>query len=1319
MISAKAYYHQLFQEATEAHQSGDLIKALTLYKQLTRDFNHQPEPYHRLALIYVQKGQYREAVSWFEKAHGLNTSNPVYNNNFAEALQRLNENERAIELLRKTLIDEPSFYEAKQKLAVILKKERQYDESAALFKEVMTEQPEYYPAYFQIGTLMLETGNFKSAKEYLKVAVELNPKATKSLNNLAVAHQEWEEYDEAIGYYKQSLEIDQNYLDAIRNIALLYEKIGQLQQAKKYWIRLAELSENAPLVYWKANVLEPTVYQTKEEIARFRETVVKELEPIKAKKININVDQLTQLDIYPPSGLIYHGQNDLKIKKEYGQLFKGIPQVKLPARASDKPQIGFVVTGGHEGVFVKCMRGMLNNLSTEKFDVTIVCSFPNGEKIIRPAIENSSIKFVSLSKSLGQSIQQFTSLNFDLLYYWEVGTDSYNYFIPFFKPARIQCTSWGWPATSGIPTMDYFISSVGLDQESNQKDYTEQLVLFNKLPAFYYAPELPTLNKKRADFDIAEDVHLYLCVQNVKKVHPDFDEIIEGILEKDPKGVVAFLGDKHDIITKSLAERIKSKCGMHADRIIILDRQEKEGYFNILNLAEVVLDTLYYNGGANTNADAFALNKPVVTMPVDFHRGRYTAAAYQQMGIKGLIAGSIEEYIDLAVRVATDLTFHEKVTKSIEENKCKFFEDQEAVAELESFMLSVTQPFQNTTSNTEKTIIEQARQYCAEKKFNQSLELLDSFLKKQPNSALAWLEKGVIQKSAHKLKPAFDALNKARQIDASNPTILKRFAELLSDLGKNQDAFIAYKKALKLSPEDPEILNNFGGLLLENRQYNEALPLLKKSAEIDSNQQSAFVNLGMAYESLGMAAEAEKVYAKILSRLQADDLFKLHIETLCPNVVQSHDQINAYRRSVKEALIRYDKLVALDLDVDKIDQSNAYPSFSFTYQGKNVKEIKCRWGQFYANRIKPVRLGALNNKPKIGFLVTKSHEGVFMKDVGGILKNLSADKFDIVVLANGLESVDNLKAYLKRSDITIQSFSRSLGPAVDQISQLNLDFLYYWEIGSDSLNYFLPFFQLARIQISSWGSAFTSGNPRVQYYWSSQWLENEDYKGHYSEEVILFKNLPTYYYRVGESGQPKSRFDFGLPKDKHIYLCVQSMNKIHPDFDVLLRGILENDPEALICFTTPKQEALVEQLLARFRRTLGEFFERIQVIKKLAHQDYLQLIKVADVCLDPPHYSGANTTYETLQMGVPVVTLPGQFQRGKYTEAIYEILGLEGFVPRNNTEYIDLAVKWASSKASKIEFIQQYQQQSHLLFEQAGIIEEIESFLLSQFDQLH
>jgi len=619
--------------------------------------------------------------------------------------------------------------------------------------------------------------------------------------------------------------------------------------------------------------------------------------------------------------------------------------------------------------------------------------------------------------------------------------------------------------------------------------------------------------------------------------------------------------------------------------------------------------------------------------------------------------------------------------------------------------------------NDDKTVSALAKIHKDSKNYTASIKLLDDFLSRNPQNATAWFEKGQTHRRKSELKPAFDALNRAQQLAPDNPEILQRFAELLSELGKTKDAIVAYQKAVRLAPDDPETLNNYGGLLLENKQYEKAIPLLEKSARINPKNQSAFINLGLCYESIGDTPSGVKLYDKIRNRLAANDLFTLHIDTLCPVIAESNTQIDNFRKDVMATLDRFDQDFSMEIRTAQLDRSYAMPSYNMTYQGRNDREIKSAWGRFYEKRIEPVVLGAKNQKPKIGFLVTQSHEGVFIKDAAGIIKNLDANKFDLVVLANGVDALEPIGKFINRAEVSYVSFSRKLPEAVREITALNFDFLYYWEVGSDLLNYFLPYYQLARIQISSWGSAFTSGNPRIQSYWSSRWLENANYQNHYSEEVVLFENLPTHYYRIKKPEGLKTRRDFGLPEDKNIYLCAQSIIKAHPDFDELLRGILVQDDQALVCFLSPKQQELKKSLLRRFQSSLPKCLHRIRFLARLPHQDYLELMRLADVCIDPPHYSGANTTYEALQAGTPVVSLPGQYQRGKYTEAIYKIIGLDEFIPADAAQYIDLAVRIANDPHLKQRIIEAHDAKAKLLFEQKGIINEIETFLLEKFEE--
>ena len=104
--------------------------------------------------------------------------------------------------------------------------------------------------------------------------------------------------------------------------------------------------------------------------------------------------------------------------------------------------------------------------------------------------------------------------------------------------ALVQCTTWGHPVTTGIDTIDYFISGEARETEEADQHYTETLVRLKSFPILSYQPEflpplLPSLTdgrarkKLREDFGLAGDAHVYACPQSLYKLHPEFDAVLE------------------------------------------------------------------------------------------------------------------------------------------------------------------------------------------------------------------------------------------------------------------------------------------------------------------------------------------------------------------------------------------------------------------------------------------------------------------------------------------------------------------------------------------------------------------------------------------------------------------------------------------------------------------------------------------------------------------------------------------------------------------------------------------------------------------------
>ncbi|GIW41395.1 MAG: hypothetical protein KatS3mg076_1972 [Candidatus Binatia bacterium] len=273
----------------------------------------------------------------------------------------------------------------------------------------------------------------------------------------------------------------------------------------------------------------------------------------------------------------------------------------------------------------------------------------------------------------------------DLAYFWEVGTDATNYFLPFCRIAPVQCTGWGWPVTSAAPELDYHLTSEPLAPPGTERFFCERLVRLPHLPAFMQKPPgVPWRPAPLASFGLPEARRLYLCTQNLRKVHPDMDFLVEGILRGDPGGIVAFVHDTSPLFGELLERRWQRTLGPYRDRLFLVPRQSPDRYTRLLASATVVLDTMYF-GGANTAYDAYLARVPVVTLEGAEPRARYTSALHAQAGVEGLTARSPEEYVETAVRVATDPELRSEICERVAQGVERIFEPPEAVRQLETF----------------------------------------------------------------------------------------------------------------------------------------------------------------------------------------------------------------------------------------------------------------------------------------------------------------------------------------------------------------------------------------------------------------------------------------------------------------------------------------------------------------------------------------------------------------------------------------------------------------------------------------------------------
>jgi len=139
---------------------------------------------------------------------------------------------------------------------------------------------------------------------------------------------------------------------------------------------------------------------------------------------------------------------------------------------------------------------------------------------------------------------------------------------------------------------------------------------------------------------------------------------IQAIVEEDP------------FVARGLAIR---------ERALVLPSLSHPDYLRVNRVCDAMLDTLHWSGG-NTSLDALACGLPIVTLPGALMRGRQTAGMLDVMGAHDLIARSRDDYVRIAVKLATDAPWREEQCRRIVKGRDRLFDDRAPIDRLQAFL---------------------------------------------------------------------------------------------------------------------------------------------------------------------------------------------------------------------------------------------------------------------------------------------------------------------------------------------------------------------------------------------------------------------------------------------------------------------------------------------------------------------------------------------------------------------------------------------------------------------------------------------------------
>jgi protein O-GlcNAc transferase len=560
------------------------------------------------------------------------------------------------------------------------------DKAEIAIKDVLELEADHYDANFLLGRILSEKKSYKSAIKYYKKALNKGGNDGQISLNIGACHFNLNEFNDAEVYFVKSNEIKANDA-ALVNIGLLLEEQGKIEDAlEKYKMALVANPRNYRALL-RYHLAMPVIYQNKNHINYYRKRYLDGLNTISSQRILIENPMLQAL---PGSFILsYHNENNLVHKRKTYEIYKKLININWVYEPSivksEKIRIGFLSTFFKNHTIGKLNQGLIKKIDRNKFEVFLIHGSASENDAFTDFMNKNADHVLCLSGDIKSQLMQLIALQLNVLVYTDIGMEMQNYFLAMYRCANVQIVFWGHPDTTGINEIDYYLLSSGIKEHLPSNEYySEKLIILSRLPSYYEPMSLPVGEVTREELGLPRHSKLYGCPQTLFKIHPDFDEVLLKICERDKNAMIVFIEPKKKFWMEDLKKRWKLKSDLLEKKIIFLKPLPLNNFMKFVAIVDVLLDPIYFGSG-NTMYEAFSYGTPIVTLPGEFMRGRIVAAAYKQMKIEDPpVCFDVDEYVEKAIKIANNSEYRENLKNSIMKSAGKeLFSDEKFVREFE------------------------------------------------------------------------------------------------------------------------------------------------------------------------------------------------------------------------------------------------------------------------------------------------------------------------------------------------------------------------------------------------------------------------------------------------------------------------------------------------------------------------------------------------------------------------------------------------------------------------------------------------------------
>ena len=593
--------------------------------------------------------QGKEALPAFQKTAELMPDDAEAHYNLGVVLKNLGRLNEAVDCYRRAITIKPDYAEAHSNLGNVLKECGQLDEAVVSYQRALSIWPDSAEAHNSLGTALKERGQLDEAVVSYRRAIKIKPQYAEAWINLGTVQQHLGQLAEAVASFRTTVQLKPNFAEGHFNLGNTLKYLGHFNKAAESFRRALEIKPDFAEVYSNLGIVLKDLGEIDGALSSYRRAL--ELKPDFFDAYSNLLFTLSYSSGYTPADCLAEA-------RQYGQTVSAKVTSRFTAWHCDvepkRLRVGMVSGDLRDHSVGHFLESLLGRIDPAQIELYAYPTHPK-EDALTARIKPYFAAWKPLAGLNGPAAAQLIHTDGVHILIDLSGHTAHNR-LPVFawKPAPVQFTWIGFPATTGLAEMDYILGDPVAIPVADEGHFSEQVW---RLPESYLCLTPPDVALEVSPLPaLASGCVTFASFNNLTKISDATVAVWVKVLQAVP-GSRLLLKSKQLQDASELAAAVQrfATHGIARDRLMLEGwAPQRIDHLAAYQRVDIALDTFPYRG-VTTSGEALWMGVPVITLRGDRFLSRTAESIARNAGLADWIAADEEDYVVKAVFHATHL----------------------------------------------------------------------------------------------------------------------------------------------------------------------------------------------------------------------------------------------------------------------------------------------------------------------------------------------------------------------------------------------------------------------------------------------------------------------------------------------------------------------------------------------------------------------------------------------------------------------------------------------------------------------------------------